>query len=156
MSLSSVIRRARTTRPLVAFALVAVLSSCGDSSELGIARSWSLQTVEGAALPFTVPNAPHDIVITSATATIGSNGNYTMTYTGTTDGTPGTVATDQGSWTISSSVFNFRSSTLDGRTYIAAYRTSTFAASVPGALFNSDTDTFQMVFAPAVMTEGVQ
>jgi hypothetical protein len=146
----------RTTRPLIAFVLLAALASCGHDSELGIAQHWVLQTVAGGELPFTVPHATHDIVITSATANIGTDGNYTMTYMGTTDGTPGTVATDHGTWTISSSVFNFRSSTLDGQTFIAAYFTSTFRATIPGAILHSDDDTFEMVFGQAVMTEEVQ
>lgn len=155
MSLTSFIRRTRTTRPLIALALMTTLASCGHDSELGIARTWALQTVDGAPLPFTVPSAPHDIVITSATATIGSDGNYTMTYLGTTDGVSGTVKTDHGTWTIASSTFNFRSNTLDGQTFIAAYLTSTFRASVPGALFGSDTDSFEMVFGVAAMDEQI-
>lgn len=145
MSLSSF-----ATRSLLAIALAAAVVSCGSDSSLQIPNSWTLQTAEGAALPFTVVNnAEHDIVITSATANVADNSNYTMTYTGTTDGVAGTVATDNGTWTIGSSTFVFRSSVLNGQTYIAALTGSTFRAAVPGALFGSSTQTFEMVFSSA-------
>jgi hypothetical protein len=149
VSLSSYESRARVARPFLAIAFAAALASCGGDSSLQIPNSWTLQTADGAALPDTVPNAEHDIVITSATANVADNNTYTMTYTGTTDGTPGVVATDHGSWTIGSSTFVFRSSVLNGQTYIAALVGSTFRAAVPGALFGSSTQTFQMLFSSA-------
>lgn len=149
MSLSSFASRSRVVRPVIAISFAAALASCGGDSSLQIPNSWTLQTAEGAALPFTVPNAEHDIVITSATANVADNNTYTMTYTGTTDGTPGVVATDHGSWTIGSSTFVFRSSVLNGQTYIAALTGSTFRAAVPGALFGSSTQNFEMLFSSA-------
>jgi len=149
VSLSSYASRARLARPFLAIAFVAALASCGGDVSLQIPNSWTLQTAEGAALPFTVPNAQHDIVITSATANVADNNTYTMTYTGTTDGTPGVVVTDHGSWTIGSSTFVFRSDVLSGQTYIAALVGSTFRAAVPGALFGSSTQTFEMLFSSA-------
>jgi hypothetical protein len=139
--------RTRFARPLVAIALALALASCGDNSILGIAQSWTLQSVEGNALPFTVPNADHDVVITSGTANIADGGSYTMTFTGTIDGDDASVGMDQGSWTIASSTFNFRSSTLDGKTFIAAYLTDTFRAAVPGEIVGSTNQSFDMVFA---------
>lgn len=149
MSLSSFASRARVARGLLAIAFAATLASCGSDSTLQIPNSWTLQTVGGAALPFTVTPDSQDVVITSATANVADNGNYTMTYTGTTDGVPGTVATDNGTWTIGSSTFVFRSSVLNGRTYIAALVGTTFRAAVPGALFGSSTQTFDMLFSSA-------
>lgn len=150
MSLSfvrSLTSRTRVVRPLVAIALALVLASCGDDSILGIANSWTLQTVEEAALPFTVPNTEHVVVITSGTASIASGGDYTFTFMGTIDGEPATVGLDRGSWTIASSAFNFRSSTLNGKTFVAAYSTSTFRVAMPGAIVGSTNQTFDMVFA---------
>jgi hypothetical protein len=146
---SSLGSRVRLARPVLAFALLAALASCGSDGSLGIPTSWTLQTVGGAALPFTVPNAAHDIVITSATANVADNGNYTMTYMGTTDGTAGQVAADHGTWTIGSSTFVFRSAPLNGNTYIAALVGTTFRAAIPGALFGSSMATFDMVFVTA-------
>lgn len=147
MPFSSVTSRLRFARPLLAVALVAAIASCGtDNSILGIAQSWTLQSVGGQTLPFTVPNVAHDVVITSATANLRSDGNYTLTFTGTTDGAAGQVGNDHGTWTIANSTFNFVSATLNNRTFIAAFLHSTFRASVPGALVGSSTDTFDMVF----------
>lgn len=144
MSLSSIASRA-----LLAIAFAAAVVSCGSDSSLQIPNSWTLQTAGGAALPFTVPGTQHDVVITSATANVADNGNYTMTYTGTTDGVAGTVGSDNGTWTIGSSTFVFRSSVLNGQTYIAALVGSTFRGAVPGALFGSSTQTFDMLFSSA-------
>lgn len=141
--------RTRLVRPLVAIALALALASCGDDTILGIANSWTLQTVEGAAPPFTVPNTEHDVVITSGTASISNGGHYTFTFMGTIDGDPATVGMDQGSWTIASSTFNFRSSTLNGKTFVAAYSTSTFNVAVPGAVVGSSSNVINMVFAKA-------
>lgn len=146
MSLSSIASRMRFARSLLALALLSVAASCGSDNPLGLANSWTLQTVGGAALPYTVPNAAHEIVITSATANLRNDGSYTMTYVGTTDGAQGQVATDNGTWTIGSATFIFRSAPLHGNTYIAALVGSTFRAAVPGALFGSSTDSFDMVF----------
>lgn len=149
MSISSVTSRTRTrlAHPLLALALAVVATSCGSDNPLGIANSWTLQTVGGVALPDTVPNTAHELVITSAIAILGNDGKYTMTYTGTTDGTPGQVASDNGTWTIESSTFIFTSAPLHGSTYIAALVRGTFKADVPGALFGSSTNTFSMVFS---------
>jgi imidazolonepropionase-like amidohydrolase len=137
------------SRALLAIALAAAVVSCGGSSSLQIPNSWTLQTAGGAALPFTVPGTQHDVVITSATANVADNNNYTMTYAGTTDGVAGTVGSDHGTWTIGSSTFVFRSAVLNGETYIAALVGSTFRAAVPGTLFGSSTQTLDMLFSSA-------
>ncbi len=144
MSLSSF-----ASRSFLAIALAAAVVSCGGDSALQIPNSWTLQTAGGAALPFTVPGTEHDVVITSATANIADNGNYTMTYAGTTDGVAGTVGSDHGTWTIGSSTFVFRSAVLNGNTYIAALVGSTFRSAVPGTLFGSSTPTIDMLFSSA-------
>lgn len=144
---SSRTSRTRLVRPLVGLALMLAVASCGDSSILGIANSWTLQTVEGSALPFAVPNTDHDVVITGGTAGISNGGDYTFTFAGTIDGEPATVGTDHGSWAIASSTFNFRSSTLNGQTFVAAYLTNTFRVAMPGAVVGSTTESFDMVFA---------
>jgi imidazolonepropionase-like amidohydrolase len=149
VSLSSFASRARVARGLLAIAFAATLASCGSDSTLQIPNSWTLQTVGGAALPFTVPGTQHDVVITSATANVADNNNYTMTYAGTTDGVAGTVGSDHGTWTIGSSTFVFRSAVLNGETYIAALVGSTFRAAVPGTLFGSSTQTLDVLFSSA-------
>lgn len=128
--------------------LSASLASCvGDGGDLlNLDQTWTLQSVEDATLPYTVPNATHDIVITSATADLNSDNSYTTTFTGTTDGTPGTLGTDHGAWAVSSSTINFHSQTLH-TDYIAGLTGNSYRASIPGTLIGSTTAIFSMVFS---------
>ena len=125
--------------------LVALLASCG-SDLLNLDQQWSLQTVRDTTLPYTVPNASHDIVINSAVASLHSDNTYSTKFTGTSDGSAGTVGTDVGEWSITSSVFTFHSTTL-GRDYIAALVGNTFRGSVPGEIISSSDPFFDMVFS---------
>jgi hypothetical protein len=130
--------------------LTASLASCaGDGGDLlNLDQTWTLQTVGDAPLPFTVPNAEHDIVVTSATADLNADNSYTTTFSGTTDGTQGTLFTDHGAWAVSKSTINFHSQTL--RTdYIAALTGNSYRASIPGTMFGSATPSFSMVFGDA-------
>ncbi len=125
--------------------LAASLSSCGGDL-LGVDQNWDLQTVEGAAPPFTVPHAMHDVVLTSAVADLRSDNSYVTTFTGTIDGVAGQIGQDQGHWAIGGSIFTFHSTTL-GADYVAALVQSHFNASVPGQLIMSSDANFDMTFA---------
>ncbi|MEO6211460.1 MAG: hypothetical protein ABIQ10_15240 [Gemmatimonadaceae bacterium] len=125
--------------------LASSLSSCGGDL-LGVDQNWDLQTVQGAALPFSVPHATHEVVLTSAVADLRSNNSYITTFTGTIDGVPGQIGQDQGHWAIGGSVFTFRSTTL-GADYVAALVQTHFNASVPGQLIMSSDANFDMTFA---------
>ena len=121
------------------------LSSCG-SDLLGLDQTWTLQTVEDANLPFTVPDASHDQVIISGVAHLHSDNTYSTTFTGTADGAAAQVGSDAGHWSITSSTFTFHSTTT-GSDYIAALVGSSFRASVPGVLVGSTDANFDMVFS---------
>ena len=125
--------------------LVALLASCG-SDLLNLDQQWSLQTVRDTTLPYTVPNAPHDIVINSAIASLHSDNTYSIKFTGTSDGAAATVGSDAGEWSITSSIFTFHSTTFN-RDYIAALNGSIFRASVPGEIISSADPMFDMVFS---------
>ena len=125
--------------------LVSTLASCG-SDLLQLDTQWTLQSVEGADLPFIVTGTEHDVVITSGTASLNSDNTYVTTFTGTSDGVAGTVGTDSGHWSVSHSEFIFHSTTL-GTDYIAAIVGSTFHVTLPGAVVNSSDQGFDMVFA---------
>ncbi len=126
--------------------LAALLVSCGGNDLLNLAQQWSLQTVRDTTLPYTVPNAPHDIVINSAIASLHSDNTYTIKFTGTSDGAAATVGSDAGEWSITSSTFTFHSATFN-RDYIAALDGSIFRASVPGEIISSSDPMFDMVFS---------
>lgn len=70
----------------LALALPAVVIACGsDNSSTGptvasLAGTWNLQTVNGAALPFTLSNSGGvKTELLSEVATVSSNGNFTET-----------------------------------------------------------------------------
>ena len=136
----------RLAPSMFATALLAVLlASCG-SDLLNLDQQWSLQTVRDTTLPYTVPNASHDIVINSAVASLHSDNTYSIKFTGTSDGAAATVGSDAGNWSITSSIFTFQSSTFN-RDYIAALDGNIFRASVPGEIIGSSDPFFDMVFS---------
>jgi hypothetical protein len=131
---------------LVPAALFAVsLASCMDNGLLALDHTWELTSVQDSALPYTVPNSAHDIVITSALADLKADNTYTITFTGTADGVAGQVGSDHGDWSVTSSTFTFTSATISA-SYIAALVSGTFRASVPGQLVGSTNANFEMLF----------
>ena len=138
----------RFALPLLAALLVSLpLASCGGSTDLAnLAQTWTLQTVHDSTLPYTVPSASHDIVINSAIATLRADNTYSVTFTGTRDGVVGSVGSDAGNWSITSSTFVFHSAPLN-TDYIAALVGSTFRATIPGAMVSSSAQDLSMVFA---------
>jgi hypothetical protein len=123
--------------------LTASLASCG-SDLLNLDQNWTLTTVRDSPLPYTIPNSAHDGVIISGVADLSSDNTYTTTFTGTVDGSAGQVGQDHGSWSVTSSIFTFQSST--GVDYIAALVGSTFRATVPGQFVGSTEPDFDMLF----------
>ena len=135
----------RTALSFAAAAIVTIaFSSCGGSDLLQINRSWSQVSVADKTLPDTVPNSSPVIVITSGTAEITSDGHYTFTFNGTSDGVAGVVATDAGNWSISHSTFFFKSST--STSYIAALTATSFRVGMPGQIVHSSNPSVDMVF----------
>jgi hypothetical protein len=132
--------------------LAAPLAGCGSSTEiLQIPTSWTLQTSRSHALPDTVPNSTPVIVITSGSAQISDNHDYTFTIHGTTDGVQGVVASDAGTWSISSSTFLFRSSSSSPHVdpYVGAFNGSTFNVAMPASIVHSSDPSVAMVFVTA-------
>ena len=159
MTRSVLSSRSRVVRPVAALvlaAVVATVAACGSDSNNGtgpmdVSGTYSLATVDGNALPFTIPNTPeHTIVITSATATLGADHSYTIAGVGTEDGSdPGTVIADEGTYSVSGSTVVFSSSTFSPASYSAAATSSTLTATVPGAFAGSTNASFTLVFEKA-------
>ena len=151
--------RSRVVRSLgavVLAAVVATVAACGSDSTNGtgpmdVSGTYSLTTVNGSALPFTIPNTPdHTVVITSATGTLGADHTYSIVGMGTEDGgDPGTVIADEGTYAVSGSTVVFTSSTFSGASYSAAATSSTLTATVPGAFAGSTNTSFTLVFDKA-------
>jgi hypothetical protein len=126
--------------------LAASLASCSHDLLGPVAHSYQLQSVGNAALPDTIPSSSPVIVITSGTAATNGDGTYSFSFTGTADGEPGVVATDQGHWTITSSTFLFRSNTGGIVDYIGALTSGTIRVAMPGQIVHSTEQTVDMVF----------
>lgn len=144
---------ARFGKPLLALALGASLafaSACGSDSPTGpknVPGTYSLQTIDGSPLSFTVPEGrDHVIVVNTVTATLNDNNTYALAGTGTEDGNASTVINDAGTYTQSGATLSFTSTTLGGATYSASAKTDSFTVTLPGGFLDSDRATFALLF----------
>jgi hypothetical protein len=131
---------------LAAALLAASLASCSHDLLAPVAHTYQLQTIKNAPLPDTIPGSSPVIVITSGTAATNGDGTYSFSLTGTSDGEPGVVATDRGRWTITSSMFLFRSNTSGVVDYIGALTSGSIRVAMPGQIVHSTDQTVDMVF----------
>lgn len=142
--------------PVVALtlaAVVATLAACGGDKKsptgpTNVAGTYSLATIDGNPLPFTVPNNPHHtVVVQSATMTLGSDHSYTLAGTGTSDGGASTqVVADAGTYAFSGSTVTFTSTTYPGLIYSGTATSSAITETVPGAFGGSTNTSFNLVF----------
>lgn len=148
--------RNRVVRPVGTIALavaVATLAACGSSKKTvtgptSVVGTYSLATIDGSPLPFTVPNNPsHTIVVQSGTATLNADNSYSLGGTGTSDGgDPQQVVADVGTYVFSGSTVTFTSTAHPGGVYAATATTTTLSESVPGAIVGSTNTSFALVF----------
>lgn len=144
MSFRSSSRRALSC--MAAAILASSLASCSSDLLNPVTHTWTLESIGDVPLPDTVPNSSPVIVITSGTAITSSDGNYSFTFSGTSDGAAGVVGTDHGHWTISSSIFLFRSA--NGLPdYIGALNNAAIRVSILGQVVHSSNQTIDMVFS---------
>ena len=148
--------RGRVVRPVSALALAAVvatLAACGADKKsvtgppTNVVGTYSLATVDGNALPFTVPNNPnHTVVVQSATVTLNADHTYTIGGTGTSDGgAPEQVIADAGDWSLSGSTVTFTSGSHSGLIYAGTATNTNITESVPGAFAGSTNTSFLLV-----------
>lgn len=141
---------ARTILALAASASIAMASACGSdlpTSPKDVPGTYVLRTIDGLALPVTVPNPRnHLIVINAVTATLNTNDTYAVAGTGTEDGNASTELTDAGAFTLSGSTLHFTSSMLGGATYSATAKTDTMIVTLPGGFMDSDNASFELLF----------
>ena len=140
----------RTMLALAASAFIATASACGSdlpTSPTDVPGTYVLRTIDGLALPVTVPNPrDHLIVINSVTATLNANDTYALAGTGTEDGNASTELTDAGTYSLTGSKLRFTSTTLGGATYSATAKTDTFTVTLPGGFMDSDNTSFDLLF----------
>jgi hypothetical protein len=131
-------------RQLAALVLIALAAACGSDSttspEAEVAGTYTLRTINGAPLPFTLGTAGSaTFVLVSSTVTLKADGTFTGSTTATeTTGSSSTTSTESGSgtWTRSGTTISLRDS-VDGGITTAQY--------ADGSLTLVDTG-FTMVF----------
>ena len=109
-------------RRLLSLALALAIVGCGSDSSseptnASVAGTWSLQSVNGGALPFILSPSNPKIELLSNVVNVSANGTWTSTtQTRTTIGTQATTAssTQSGTYTLSGSAVSIRST--DGST----------------------------------------
>lgn len=142
----------RGVAALVLAAVVASVVACGSDSNgpRDDSGTYSLTTVDGSTLPFTVPDTPnHTIVLNSATTTLNPDHTYTISADGVEDGAdPATVIADHGTYSVSGSTVTFVSA-LSIESYTAAATTNALTFTVPGSFAGSSDASFTLLFEKA-------
>lgn len=137
----------KTIRRAVFVAALAVLAagcSSNDSTSPvnAAAGTYTLTTVNGQALPFSLTSSTlNQVVIQSATITLapGSpSSTYTATVSGTINGSPTTtLISDAGTYTFTGATLSFSSSTFLLLTYGGSFTSNTLTVNLPGQAFGT-------------------
>ncbi|MEP7065620.1 MAG: hypothetical protein ABI889_06270 [Gemmatimonadota bacterium] len=147
---------ARFMRAMMAAASVAMLAACGSDStgpkNAGVQGTYTLLSVNGSPLPYTVPNTGEDVrIVQDATITLGADSTYAVHATGTENGSASTIVTDAGHYTVSGNQVTFTSTMISGAHYTANYATTpgspTLTATIAGLFVGSSDISFTLVFA---------
>jgi hypothetical protein len=147
------ISSARFARAAVAAAAVALLAACGSDStgpsNANVVGTYNLTTVNGATLPYTVPNTTGTEIVEQATATLSPDSTYSVHANGTVNGSSSSIAADVGHYTVSGSQVTFTSTIISSAQYTASATSSTLTATIPGAFVGSSDISFTLVFTKA-------
>jgi len=122
--------------------MLVAAAACGSndstSPPLGASGTWSLQTINGTALPVTIGSGSQAVSVISSTLTISSNGNYNEVVTLRPLGAASnTIFTEIGTWSFTNGVVTFNDQT-DGITY---------TGSISGNSLTENTGGFVSVYA---------
>ena len=155
-NLSSRSRAVRSAAALALVALVATLAACGSDKKSttgpsDVTGTYSLATIDGNTLPFTVPNVPdHTIIIQSGSIVLNSDHSYTVGGAGTSDGgDPQQVIADAGTYAVSGSTVTFTSTAHPPAIYHATATSTTLTATAPGGFAGSTNTSFTLVLNKA-------
>jgi len=146
------VRRHHLVPRLAAIGMALALAACGGSDTStgpgSVAGDYSLHSVNGSPLPYTLPQTGTDaIVVDSALTSLAVNGTYVASAFGTLNGAPSTPFADAGTYTVSGSTITFTSNLLlAGATYTASATSTGFTLTVPGLLLGSGTPTLALQF----------
>lgn len=141
-------RFARAARAAIAIALLAACGSDGSTGprNANVAGAYDLTTVNGASLPYTVPNTTGKVVVEHATITLNTDSTYTVLATGTSNGSESTIAADAGHYVVTGSQVTFTSTIITSAQYTASATSTALTATIPGAFIGSSDISFSLVF----------
>jgi hypothetical protein len=131
-------------RRFVTLALVLAVIGCGSDNSTtptntSVAGTWTLQTVNGSALPFTLATSPAKLEVLSYVVVVTSNGTWTSSeQTRTTIGTQPPVTatvTDAGTYTISGNNVALTSNTAGSAAQAGTVSGNTFTIVQSGFTF---------------------
>jgi hypothetical protein len=147
--------KVRRLTPAATLALAALLTlgaaGCGNddgsTGPLVGVGTYALVSVNGAALPFTVPNTgDNTVVVQGATLTLTDLGTYSVSAQGTRNGQTTPVLTDQGTYTQSGSQVTFRSSQFEAVAYTGTASGNTLTITLPAALLDASSGSLAFQF----------
>ena len=112
-------------------------TNCSDGNGPDPESAYSLVSINGQALPVTIPNTQLGTVVVQSGSVIltpGTAGDltYTATLLGTVNGETGPVLADAGSYSRSGSSVTFTSTTLQGFVYVGTLINDQLTITVPG------------------------
>ena len=130
-------------RRLLSLALVFAAIACGSDdstapTQASVAGTWTLQTVNGSPLPFTLASSPAKIELLSYVVNVSSHGTLTSSeQLRTTIGTSATTntTTDGGTYTLSGNAVAITSNTAGSTPQAGTITGNTLALSQSGFIF---------------------
>jgi lipocalin-like protein len=130
-------------RRLVCFALVFAALACGGDdtttpTQASVAGTWTLQTINGSPLPFTLATSPAKIELLSSVVNVTANGTWTSTTTNRTTfngQATTTTSTDAGTYTLSGNNVAILSNTAGSTAQAGAVNGNTLTLSQQGFVF---------------------
>jgi len=142
---------ARALRFAIAAATVAMLAACGSDStgprNPNVSGTYTLTTVDGSSLPFTIPHTGDNIeIVDNATVALNSDSTYTAVANGTENCDSTTIITDTGHYSVSGSQVTFTSSVIQGGNYTGSVSGSTLTVTIIGAFVGSSNTSFSLAF----------
>ena len=142
--------KTRWFTPAAAVALSTLLAlgpaGCGDDNGPTEPRvslgTYTLVSVNGVALPFTVPNTGSDtVVVQGATLTLTELGTYTVSVEGTQNSEATSVLSDEGTFSQSGSEVTFHSGQFSAVDYTGTINGNTLTITLPAAIVGASSGT---------------
>ena len=131
-------------RTLVAATLAVLAAGCSSndstSPNTAGAGTYTLTTVNGQALPFSLTSTTlNQVVIQSATITLtpgNPSSTYTATISGSINGSPTTqLISDTGTYTVTGATLSFSSSSFLLLSYGGSFTSNSLTVNLPGQAF---------------------